>query len=169
MDHGVVEKLGVPPEDVVDLKALTGDSSDNIPGVRGVGPKTAITLLQAHGSLDGIYAALDAQKGSLRTKLQDGRESAFRSRHLAAIHRDVPLASPPRLTLGQVKPEELGERLQALELFSLLRQTDRFASTFSSGSISSSGSSGDGEPPPSVGAQEPAGQDPAPDLPTVVS
>jgi DNA polymerase-1 len=129
----VVEKLGVPPEDVVDLKALTGDSSDNIPGVRGVGPKTAITLLQAHGSLDGIYGALDAQKGSLRTKLQDGRESAFRSRHLAAIHRDVPLSASPRLTLGQVKPEELGERLQALELFSLLRQTARFTSTFSSG------------------------------------
>jgi DNA polymerase-1 len=131
--EGVVEKLGVPPEDVVDLKALTGDSSDNIPGVRGVGPKTAITLLQAHGSLDGIYGALEAQKGSLRTKLQDGRESAFRSRHLAAIHREVPLSTPPRLPLGQVKPEALGERLQALELFSLLRQTDRFTSTFSSG------------------------------------
>jgi DNA polymerase-1 len=131
--EGVVEKLGVPPEDVVDLKALTGDSSDNIPGVRGVGPKTAITLLQAHGSLDGIYGALEAQKGSLRTKLQDGRESAFRSRHLAAIHREVPLSTPPRLPLGQVKPDGLGERLQALELFSLLRQTDRFTSTFSSG------------------------------------
>ena len=129
----VVEKLGVPPEDVVDLKALTGDSSDNIPGVRGVGPKTAITLLQAHGSLDGIYEALEAQKGSLRTKLQDGRESAFRSRHLAAIHRDVPLSTPPRLSLGQVNQDALGEQLQALELFSLLRQTARFTTTFSAG------------------------------------
>ena len=143
----VVEKLGVPPEDVVDLKALTGDSSDNIPGVRGVGPKTAITLLQAHGNLDGIYEALEAQKGSLRTKLQDGRESAFRSRHLAAIHREVPLSTPPRLALGQVKPEELGERLQSLELFSLLRQTDRFTSTFSSGHPEASASTLSAEAP----------------------
>lgn len=127
----VVEKLGVPPEDVVDLKALTGDSSDNIPGVRGIGPKTAITLLQAHGSLDAIYAALEAQKATLRAKLQEGRESAFRSRLLAAIHRDVPLPPSPRLALGHVRAEELEERLRTLELFSLLRQTERFARTFS--------------------------------------
>ncbi|MFN9646223.1 MAG: DNA polymerase I [Cyanobacteriota bacterium] len=131
--EGVVEKLGVPPEDVVDLKALTGDSSDNIPGVRGVGPKTAISLLQAHGTLTAIYDALDQQKGALRTKLEAGRESAFRSRHLAAIHRDVPLASSPRLNLGQVKREPLEERLRRLELFSLLRQVERFATTFSGG------------------------------------
>jgi DNA polymerase-1 len=130
--EGVVEKLGVPPEDVVDLKALTGDSSDNIPGVRGVGPKTAISLLKAHGTLAGVYEALDQQKGALRTKLQEGRESAFRSRLLAAIHRDVPLAVPPRLTLGQVKLEPLEERLRTLELFSLLRQAGKFATTFSS-------------------------------------
>jgi DNA polymerase-1 len=130
--EGVVEKLGVPPEDVVDLKALTGDSSDNIPGVRGVGPKTAITLLQAHATLDGIYDALDQQKGALRTKLLVGKESAFHSRLLAAIHRDVPLPLPPRLTLGQVKRELLEERLRTLELFSLLRQVERFATTFSS-------------------------------------
>jgi DNA polymerase-1 len=130
--EGVVEKLGVPPEDVVDLKALTGDSSDNIPGVRGVGPKTAITLLQAHGTLQGIYDALDQQKGALRTKLLEGKESAFRSQLLAAIHRDVPLPLPPRLTLGQVKREPLEERLRSLELFSLLRQAERFATTFSS-------------------------------------
>ena len=130
--EGVLEKLGVPPEDVVDLKALTGDSSDNIPGVRGVGPKTAITLLQAHGTLAGIYDALDQQKGALRTKLLEGKESAFRSRMLAAIHRDVPLAVPPRLNLGVVKLEPLTERLRSLELFSLLRQAERFANTFSS-------------------------------------
>ncbi|MFM7513369.1 MAG: 5'-3' exonuclease H3TH domain-containing protein, partial [Cyanobium sp.] len=57
--EGVVAKLGVTPEEVVDLKALTGDSSDNIPGVRGVGPKTAINLLAAYAHVDGIYAALE--------------------------------------------------------------------------------------------------------------
>ncbi|MFM1799567.1 MAG: hypothetical protein RLZZ117_1845 [Cyanobacteriota bacterium] len=129
--EGVVEKLGVPPEEVVDLKALTGDSSDNIPGVRGVGPKTAISLLQAHGTLAGIYEALEQQKGALRAKLAEGKESAFRSRMLAAIHRDVPLPQPPRLTLGQVRLEPLRQRLAALELFSLLRQAERFASAFS--------------------------------------
>ncbi|MEB3335059.1 MAG: DNA polymerase I [Cyanobacteriota bacterium] len=129
--EGVVEKLGVTPEEVVDLKALTGDSSDNIPGVRGVGPKTAISLLRAHGTLAGVYEALDQQKGALRGKLEEGRESAFRSRLLAAIHRDVPLAVPPRLTLGQVKLEPLEERLRTLELFSLLRQAGTFATTFS--------------------------------------
>ncbi|MBM5816576.1 MAG: DNA polymerase I [Cyanobacteria bacterium K_Offshore_surface_m2_239] len=129
--EGVVEKLGVPPEDVVDLKALTGDSSDNIPGVRGVGPKTAITLLQAHGSLTGIYDALEQQKGALRTKLTEGKDSAFRSRMLAAIHRDVPLPEAPRLSLGQVRLEPLRQRLADLELFSLLRQAERFADTFS--------------------------------------
>ncbi|MFN9071885.1 MAG: DNA polymerase I, partial [Cyanobacteriota bacterium] len=150
--EGVVEKLGVPPEDVVDLKALTGDSSDNIPGVRGVGPKTAITLLKAHGDLDGIYNALEAQKGSLRTKLLEGRESAYRSRHLAAIHRDVPLASPPRLSLGQVNQEGLEERLRTLELFSLLRQAERFASTFSSAGVAQSKS----QPPATSTAPAPA-------------
>jgi DNA polymerase-1 len=129
--EGVVEKLGVPPEDVVDLKALTGDSSDNIPGVRGVGPKTAISLLQAHGNLTGIYDALEQQKGALRTKLTEGKESAFHSRMLAAIHRDVPLPQTPRLALGQVRLEPLRQRLADLELFSLLRQADRFASALS--------------------------------------
>jgi DNA polymerase-1 len=129
--EGVLEKLGVPPEDVVDLKALTGDSSDNIPGVRGVGPKTAISLLKSHGTLDGIYNALDEHKGSLRAKLLEGRESAYRSRLLAAIHRDVPLEAPPRLTLGHVNAEDLEERLRSLELFSLLRQTERFTTIFS--------------------------------------
>jgi len=58
-DNGVKEKLGVAPERVVDLKALTGDSSDNIPGIKGVGPKTAINLLKENDTLDGIYQALD--------------------------------------------------------------------------------------------------------------
>jgi DNA polymerase-1 len=170
--EGVVEKLGVPPEDVVDLKALTGDSSDNIPGVRGVGPKTAITLLQAHGTLTGIYDALDQQKGALRTKLLEGKESAFRSQLLAAIHRDVPLPLPPRLALGQVKRELLEERLRSLELFSLLRQAERFASTFSNApplaadSTAASAPAGSGEPPggESSKGETPAGQD-GPGLP----
>jgi DNA polymerase-1 len=129
--EGVIAKLGVPPEDVVDLKALTGDSSDNIPGVKGVGPKTAISLLQAHGDLDGIYAALDQQKGALRTKLTTDRDNAFLSRRLARIETAIPLAEPPRLELGQVKVDVLADRLEALELFSLRRQVEGFQQLFS--------------------------------------
>jgi len=125
--EGVIAKLGVPPEDVIDLKALTGDPSDNIPGVKGVGPKTAINLLQAHGNLEGIFADLSQQKGALRTKLETGRDSAFHSRMLARILLDVPLADPPRLALGVVKPEALADSLQKLELFSLHKQVDTFA------------------------------------------
>ena len=127
----VIARLGVPPEDVVDLKALTGDSSDNIPGVKGVGPKTAITLLQAHGDLDGIYAGLGALKEALRTKLERDRDSAFRSRLLARIRTDIPLPEPPRLALGAVRADRLEERLRELELFSLVRQVEGFRRQFS--------------------------------------
>ena len=127
----VIARLGVPPEDVIDLKALTGDSSDNIPGVKGVGPKTAITLLKAHGDLDGVYAALDQVKGALKGKLENDRDNAYLSRKLARILVEIPLPSEPRLALGRVKAEALGERLQELELFSLARQVEGFARTFS--------------------------------------
>ena len=127
----VIEKLGVPPEGVVDLKALTGDSSDNIPGVKGVGPKTALTLLRAHGDLDGIYAALDEQKGALKTKLEADRDNAFRSRMLAEILVGIPLPQEPRLALGKVDPEALGACLEELELYSLVKQVDGFARIFS--------------------------------------
>jgi len=143
---GVVAKLGVTPEEVVDLKALTGDSSDNIPGVKGVGPKTAITLLNAHGDLDGIYAALEqleaagpkakdpkgALKGALLGKLSSDRENAYRSRMLAEILVDIPLPSDPRLPLGSVNSDSLAESLEELELFSLRRQVNSFATVFSS-------------------------------------
>nr|WP_254896271.1 DNA polymerase I [Synechococcus sp. HK05] len=142
---GVISKLGVTPEEVVDLKALTGDSSDNIPGVKGVGPKTAINLLQAHADLDGIYAALAALqaagpkakdpkgvlKGALLGKLEADRDSAYRSRMLAEILVDIPLPQDPRLPLGAVNAEALAESLEELELFSLRRQVNQFATVFS--------------------------------------
>ncbi len=143
--EGVIAKLGVTPEEVVDLKALTGDTSDNIPGVKGVGPKTAINLLAAYDHVDGIYAALEALeqagpkakdpkgvlKGALVQKLRDDRESAYRSRLLAEILVDVPLPSEPRLALGAVQVEALAQSLEELELHSLARQVERFAQVFS--------------------------------------
>ncbi|MDY6936569.1 MAG: DNA polymerase I [Cyanobacteriota bacterium] len=87
----VLAKLKVPPEQVVDYKALCGDSSDNIPGVNGIGPKTAVKLLQEYGSLDKIYAALDKIKGANHKKLVAGKDAAYRSQFLAQIKLDIPL------------------------------------------------------------------------------
>ncbi|YAF97477.1 MAG: DNA polymerase I [Nodularia sp. CChRGM 3473] len=87
----VKEKLGVLPTQIVDFKALCGDKSDNIPGVKGIGEKTAVQLLSTYGSLEQIYAALDEIKGATQKKLAAGREDAQRSHYLAKIVVDVPL------------------------------------------------------------------------------
>lgn len=88
------EKYGVDPSVFVDVKALMGDSSDNIPGVPGIGEKTALKLISEYGSLDGVYAALPEAPfaPSLRAKLEKGKESAYLSKTLSAICREVPLA-----------------------------------------------------------------------------
>lgn len=87
----VKEKLGILPEQVVDYKALCGDSSDNIPGVKGIGAKTAVKLLEDYGSLEQIYASLDQIKGAVKQKLEAGREAACHSQYMAQIHLNVPL------------------------------------------------------------------------------
>ena len=96
-------EYGFPPAGLVDLKALMGDSSDNIPGVKGVGSKTAMDLMHRFGSLDGVYAALadPSLKPSLRDKLAQGRDSAYLSYQLAAIRRDAPLDFAPAMALRQ--------------------------------------------------------------------
>jgi DNA polymerase-1 len=162
--EGVIAKLGVTPEEVVDLKALTGDSSDNIPGVKGVGPKTAISLLKENGDLDGVYAALaglgekdskGALKGALKAKLSADRDNAYRSRMLAEILIDIPLPSEPRLALGAVNAASLSASLEDLELFSLVKQVGNFARIFSA------------EPPPELSPEPPpeASADATPALP----
>lgn len=92
----VVDEYGVTPEQIPDYKALTGDSSDNIPGVRGIGPKGAANLLKQFGTLDGVYENLEnvSAKGT-RSKLEDGRESAFMSLELARMRFDVPVKFDP--------------------------------------------------------------------------
>lgn len=87
----VFAKYGVFPEQVVDFKALKGDPSDNIPGVPGVGDKTACALLAQYQTLDGIYAHLEAHKGKLGERLATYREQAFLSQQLATIDRAVPI------------------------------------------------------------------------------
>lgn len=98
---GVLKKMQVTPEQIVDLKALMGDSSDNIPGVKGIGAKTAAALIERFGSLDTIYKKLDELetqnedddliKGAVRKKLLAGRDAAYMSQKLATIDREVKL------------------------------------------------------------------------------
>lgn len=98
-DAALVEKKwGIKPLQVIDMKALMGDSSDNIPGVKGVGPKTAAALIQKFETIEKIYEFLDKNpegdtliKGGLLTKLLDGRESAIMSKDLATIECKVPI------------------------------------------------------------------------------
>lgn len=84
-----IEKFGVPPALVRDLLALTGDSSDNVPGVPSVGPKTAAKLLLEHGDLDGLYAHLDQVKGKVKEKLGEHREAAYLSRELVTLEHGL--------------------------------------------------------------------------------
>lgn len=84
-------EIGINPSQVVDLKALMGDSSDNIPGVPGIGEKTALSLLEKYGTLDGIYDHLDELKGAVLTKISDNKELAYLSYKLATIDRNCEL------------------------------------------------------------------------------
>ncbi len=90
--------FSLTPEGVVEYKALAGDSSDNIPGVSGVGEKTALSLLAAYGSVDGIYRNIDKISGKLKEKLVSGKETAYLSRELATINVNAPID----LELGQL-------------------------------------------------------------------
>ncbi len=84
------ENYGVEPYQVCDLKALMGDSSDNIPGVAGIGEKTAVSLIDKYGSLDGLYEHTDELKGKQQEKIVNGKESAYESQFLVTIFREVP-------------------------------------------------------------------------------
>lgn len=117
------EEYGFEPKKLIDLKALMGDSSDNIPGVAGVGPKTAKELLLKFGSLDGVYSNLaDASiRPKLREKLENGKESAYLSYELATIIPEAPIDFAPEDAL--LKPyhaQELYQLFQKLEFVKLI-------------------------------------------------
>lgn len=87
----IVDKTGIPPERVIDYMALTGDTSDNIPGVKGVGEKTAQKLIGEYGTLENIYENLDSIKGRSATLLKEGKDQAFLSRDLVTIRLNAPI------------------------------------------------------------------------------
>ena len=102
-DEDVVKKLGVLPKQVVDYKALVGDKSDNIPGVAGIGEKTAIALIEKFGTLDNIYKHIDEIENRWKTKLEVNKANAYLSRDLAQIKTDLNI----KLDLEHAKLPEL--------------------------------------------------------------
>ncbi len=116
------EEYGFDPIKIIDLKALMGDASDNIPGVKGVGEKTALNLIQTYGSLDGVYDNIDSIKGKLKEKLEIDKDNAYFSFELATIYKDVPLeVDLGALTYDGPNKEELRELFQELEFHSFLK------------------------------------------------
>ena len=121
-----IEEYGITPDKIVDLKALMGDSSDNIPGVKGIGEKTALKLLREYKSLDGIYENLDKQTNSIKNKLETDKENAYLSHHLATIIKDVPV----EINLEDIKyrnkdHKKLDELYENLEFYSFLKKEQK--------------------------------------------
>ena len=145
----VCDKYGLQHQDqVIDLLGLMGDASDNIPGCKGVGEKTAVALLQQFGSIDNMLAHTDQIKGALRTKVESQTEEIKFSRFLATIRTDVPIALDEAL-LAKKEPdaEALASLYRELEFNSLLRKLGTSGSTsFTSSSSSSSSSSSQSKP-----------------------
>ena len=121
-EKAVRERLGLTPRQLVDFKALVGDKSDNIPGVPGIGEKTATRLLQQYGSLEGIYEHLeDVEPPKAREALASFREAVFRYRHLVTIVQDAPVALDlERCRTGQYDVERVRALFRELEFRSLL-------------------------------------------------
>ena len=115
----------VEPARMVDLKALMGDASDHIPGVKGIGEKTAINLLAKYGTLDNLYANIDSVTGKTKEKLLADKDNAYMSYDLATIYKEVPLDfTLEDCKYGIIDKNQLANILEELEFHSLLRKLD---------------------------------------------
>ena len=122
-EAAIREAYGLEPKQLIDVKALQGDSSDNIPGVAGIGQKGALSLIQQFGSLDEIYAHIDSPelRDTMRKKLTEGKESAFMSRMLGTICTEAPVDTQiEHYTISAVQADEAARLLAKLECFSLI-------------------------------------------------
>ena len=118
-----INTYGFEPIKMIDLKALMGDASDNIPGVKGIGEKGAIKLLCEYGSIDAIYNNIDNIKGAINNKLVDGKEDAYYSKELVTIYRDVPLdVKFDDLLYTGDNNDELKSIYEDLEFYSLIKK-----------------------------------------------
>ena len=149
----VMEKWGIEPSQFIDYLAIVGDSSDNVPGVKGVGPKGAQKLLSEYGTLDGIYENLDGIKSkSVRQKLEDSKDSAYLSQKLVTIIKDVELeVELSDLSRQDIDENNLRSFLQELEFQKLEKNLLGISS--SSGKNQSSSQKSSKEKPPVVSSQ----------------
>ncbi len=117
-----IDTYGIKPIRMIDLKGLMGDASDNIPGVKGIGEKTALKLLQEYDSLENVYDNIDNIKGATKQKLIDGKESAFMSKDIATIYNEVPVTySLEELKYDGPYVNGLREMYSDLEFYSFLK------------------------------------------------
>ena len=117
-----IENYGFTPEKIVDLKGIMGDASDNIPGVKGIGEKGAMTLIQKYGTVEEIYKNIEEIKGRTREKLEDDKENAFFSKELATIYKKVPIdKNIENIKYNGITPK-LIPLLKEYEFFSLIKK-----------------------------------------------
>lgn len=127
----VYEKLSILPCQVIDYKALCGDTSDNIPGVKGIGKKTAVKLLDTYGDLETIYSSIEELKGAMKKKLETGKESAEQSKFLATIVTDVPVETDlESCKLEGFNPEDVIPALKRLELQHFVNRLSKLQASF---------------------------------------
>ncbi|MGP1382036.1 MAG: DNA polymerase I [Thainema sp.] len=141
----VQEKLGIRPDQVVDYKALCGDTSDNIPGVKGIGQKTAVKLLDEYGSLQNIYASIDQIKGATRKKLEEGHDDAMHSQYMAQIHLGVPIdVSLTMCKLEGFDEAKVVQEFKRLEFQSFIKRIGKIQTAFG-GEVEATETSGGAE------------------------
>lgn len=122
-DNAFMEKYGIRVEQFIDYKALVGDSSDNIPGVRKVGPKSAQKLLNEYETLDGVYAHIDELKGAVKANLEADKDNAYMSQKLARIFCDAPVQIDwQEADINYTDLDAVARKLQELEFTSLIRR-----------------------------------------------
>lgn len=120
------EAYGIEPINIIDLKALMGDSSDNIPGVKGIGEKTALKLLHDYKTLNGVYDNLDKLTPKMREKLENDKDNAYMSYDLATIYKEVPMEiSIPDIKLKNKNSDKLNEMYKELEFYSFLKKEEK--------------------------------------------
>ena len=119
------EEYGIEPINIIDLKSLMGDASDNIPGVKGIGEKTALKLLQQYKTLDGIYENIDNIKGANHDKLVNDKENAYKSYKIATKYKDVPLEFNIEDTKYQGNQSNLNDLYEELEFYSFLKKEEK--------------------------------------------
>jgi len=119
----IMERYGIEPFQVVDFKGLSGDPSDNIPGVKGIGEKTATKLLKKYKTIEGVYAHIGEIKGTVREKLERDKMQAIQSKHLATIVKNVPIKlNLEKAETNNFNREELVKLFQELNFYSLIKR-----------------------------------------------